>query len=116
MATFYRKKIMCFFIIAFCVLLQGCAKPEAGDAEILSHDVTYEGKEVVLQGMEGDVVQYRMKGETLYVLTCAQEKSHLYRAALEGGRAEEIPFSWEGSIYCLQGKIVIKWVHSAGCR
>lgn len=95
MVIIYKKGLFYFLIIALVVLLQGCGKQKAQDAEavILSEDVTYEGKDIILQGLKGEVQQYSMKDGTLYVLTRQQEDSHLYKAAIDGSAIVEISVS-----------------------
>ena len=95
MKTVYRKGFLCFGIIVLSVLLQGCDKRQSQSEEpaVLSEDVTYEGKDIVLQGLEGKVQQYSMEDNALYVLTHEQEESRIYKAEMDGSDIVEISVS-----------------------
>ena len=95
MKTVYRKGLLCFGIIVLSVLLQGCDKRQSQSEEtaVLSEDVTYEGKDIVLQGLEGKVQQYSMEDNALYVLTHEQEESRIYKAEMDGSDIVEISVS-----------------------
>lgn len=99
MKTVYRKGLLCFGMIVLSALLQGCDKQQSQSEEpaVLSEDVTYEGKDIVLQGLEGKVQQYSMKDNVLYVLTHEKEESHLYKAAMDGSDTVEISVSLSGN-------------------
>lgn len=116
MKTVYRKGLLCLGIIVISVLLQGCDKRQSQSKEsaVLSEDVTYEGTDIVLQGLEGKVQQYSMKNNILYVLTNEQKEFHLYKAEADGSNPVEISVSFpensnvssfyvdeENNIFCL---------------
>lgn len=96
MTTVYKKGLICGMIIVLGILLQGCGKQNVQDTEdvIASRDVTYEGEDIIIQGLEGDVVQCSMKDALLYILTQQEDVSHLYKAAIDGSETEEIPVSF----------------------
>lgn len=99
----YRKVLLFCLVLLSGAVLQGCTnsptKPQnTKEAEILSEDVTYEGRDIVLQGMEGEVQQYSMKEDALYVLTSGQEKSHLYKAKPNEENTFEIAGSLLGDV------------------
>ncbi|MDE5777986.1 MAG: hypothetical protein K2I10_05700, partial [Lachnospiraceae bacterium] len=83
MTNVYKKGLFCALIIVLGILLQGCGKQkiQESDEMISSEDVTYEGEDIVLQGLDGDVVQCSLKDEFLYILTRQENASHLYKAA-----------------------------------
>lgn len=95
MTTVYKKGLFCALIIVLGILLQGCGKQKIQETEdvIASKDVTYEGGDIIIQGMDGDVVQCSLKDEFLYILTRQEEASHLYKAATDGSDTVEIPVS-----------------------
>ena len=76
-------------------LLQGCGEKNVQDSEnvIASKDVTYESEDIIIQGLEGNVVQTSVKDEVLYILTRQEDVSHLYKTAIDGSQTEEIPIS-----------------------
>lgn len=90
----YKNRLL-FLIIATFFLLMGCSKEQNQDSEkmVLSDDMTYEAKDIVLQGISGEIKQCRRKDDRLYVLTQQQETSHLYKANIDGSGTEEIVLS-----------------------
>ena len=95
MTTVYKKGLICGLIIVLVILLQGCGKQNLQETEgvVASEDLTYEGEDIVLQGLEGDVVQCSVKDAYLYILTHQKAEAHLYKAAIDGSNTEEIPIS-----------------------
>lgn len=86
------KKGLLFLIIMACFLLIGCSKEQdsASEEKDASVDMTYEAKDIVLEGVLGGMKQCRRKGDSLYVLTKQEEISHLYKANMDGSGVEEI--------------------------
>lgn len=121
MAMVYRNGRLSFVIIVMSILLSGCGKHGVQNSEtvqdseaiISSEDVTYEGSDILLQGIEGEIQQCSIKDDMLYILACKQEETHLYKAMIDGSDLVEIPVSLEnanigsfyvdevGDIFCL---------------
>lgn len=87
----YRKGLL-VLVIVVCFLLMGCSKEQdlASEEMNASVDMTYEAKDIVLQGVIGEIKQCRRKGDNLYVLTKQEETSHLYKANMDGSGVEDI--------------------------
>lgn len=90
--TVYKKGLL-FLMIVICFFLIGCSKEQDSASEEVdaSADMTYDAKDIVLQGILGEIEQCRRKGDSLYVLTKQEETSHLYKANMDGSGAKEIP-------------------------
>lgn len=93
MKAVYKKGFVCGLVLILGIMLQGCGKQDkqASEDVTASQDVIYEGEDVIIQGLEGDVVQCSVKDSLLYILTNQEDVSHLYKAATDGSKTEEIP-------------------------
>ena len=95
MTTVNKKGLIFGLMVILGALLQGCGEKNVQDSEnvIASKDVTYESEDIIIQGLEGNVVQTSVKDEVLYILTRQEDVSHLYKTAIDGSQTEEIPIS-----------------------
>lgn len=91
------KKTLAFLLAGVLLIsATGCSngKEEVTVKEDTS-DMIYEGKEIVLEGIEGVVDDFLVKGEKLYFKTSKQEDERIsevyfYSANLDGSNVEEI--------------------------